>query len=643
VAAAAVGATALLVLAPGAFASTVSESGNTVTWTAASGIANSVTVTETGANVTINFPGDAVTYDSLGGTSSAVTANCDDSDAAPLDGSATQITCTTPPITNVVVNAGDMDDDVDASSVTAHTLAVDAGDGDDGVITGSLNDSISGGAGDDDLRGGAGSDTIDGGEGNDDIFGRDCCGSAPDGNDVLTGGAGNDSVHGQVGNDTESGGDGNDDVDGGPGNDSLTAGAGDDDLRGGPGDDSLSGGDGNDYLAGDVGSDSYDAGAGSDYMYLFQDDGADTVSGGDGFDALEYDVSGPSLPEDVLNVSLDGIANDGTTVGPTSSNTSDNADNFGGADVEQLYLYSDQATVNVSGNTAPNSVYIYPRTPDATTPVGGATVDPGTGADYVQTGDANDTVNANDGFPDTIDCRGGTDTANVDQFDTTYNCETVNVAQRASAFDIPEDAPPTVSWVSPTPNKAISSSAATVLQVNAADDKGISKVEFYVGQRLACTATTAPYTCSYLPQGVDFGRDTLVAVAYDTAGQTASSLNSVNVPRFVAKSLTAKTTPKVAKKFPATFTTSGKLVLPANVGNAVGCAGGHVSVQFRAGKKTISNRRVATKSDCSYKSKVKFRLPGRLHPKSLTVLVRFTGSPVVGPRAAKRYTVKVTL
>jgi hypothetical protein len=367
------------------------------------------------------------------------------------------------------------------------------------------------------------------------------------------------------------------------------------------------------------------------------------VSGGDGFDALDYYVSGPTLPEDVLNITLDGQANDGVTVGASSPNTSDNTDNVGGADIEQLYLNPRRATVNVGGNAASNQVYIYPFTPSATTTVGSSTVDAGTGSDFVQTGDANDTVNANDGFPDTIDCRGGTDTANVDQFDSTYNCETVNVAQRASAFDIPEDAPPTVSWVSPAPGKAIASKTATVLQVNAADDKGVSKVEFYVGQRLVCTATTAPYTCSYLPQGVDFGRNTLVAVAYDSAGQTASSLNSVTVPRFVATRLTAKTTPKVAKKFPATFTTAGKLVLPANVGNAAGCTGGHVSVQFRAGKKTISNRRVATKSDCSYKSKVKFRLPGRLHPKSLTVLVRFTGSPVVGPRAAKRYTVKVQL
>jgi Ca2+-binding RTX toxin-like protein len=637
----AIAATALLVLAPGAFASTVAENGSTVTWTAAAGVANTVTITDSGADVTLDFSGDPVTYDNTGANNN-VTTNCTDDDGTPADGSASVITCATPPITNVVVNAGDMNDDVDGSAVASHTLVVDAGDGNDNVTTGDLNDTINGGAGNDnDLSGGAGSDTIDGGDGDDDIYGLACCGSAPDGDDTLTGGAGNDDLHGQVGNDTEDGGDGNDDVNGGPGNDSLTAAAGNDDLRGGPDNDSMSGGDGTDYLQGDDGADAYDGGAGSDYLYLYQDGGADTVNGGDGFDALEYDVSGPTLPEDVLNITLDGQANDGVTVGASSPNTSDNADNLGGADIEQLYLYSQRATVNVGGNAASNQVYIYPNTPSATTTVGSSTVDAGAGADYVQTGDANDTVNAIDGFPDTIDCRGGTDTANVDQFDTTYNCETVNVAQRASAFDIPEDAPPTVTWVSPAPGKAISSAAATLLQVNAADDKGIAKVEFYVGQRLVCTATAAPYTCSYLPQGVDFGRDTLVAVAYDTAGQTASSLNSVNVPRFVASRLTAKTTPKVAKKFPATFTTSGKLVLPANVGNAVGCAGGHVSVQFRAGKKTISNRRVATNSNCTYKSKVKFRLPGRLHPKSLTVLVRFTGSPVVGPRAAKRYKVKV--
>jgi hypothetical protein len=97
--------------------------------------------------------------------------------------------------------------------------------------------------------------------------------------------------------------------------------------------------------------------------------------------------------------------------------------------------------------------------------------------------------------------------------------------------------------VSPTPKPggaSIASTTPTILEVAAADDKGISKVEFYVGTRLVCTATAAPYRCSYLPQGVDLGRNTLTAIAYDSAGQTATALNQAIVPRFTARSLSAR-------------------------------------------------------------------------------------------------------
>ena len=547
---AAIAATALLVLAPSALASTLTESGDTVTWTAASGIDNSVAISDTTTSVTINTnlfgTPDPVTYDSAGGTTNNVTADCTDSDGTPMDGSATTVICTTPPVNNVVINAGDGNDYVSGYSDASHPLT-------------------------------------------------------------------------------------------------LNGEAGDDYLAGGGANDVLNGGDGSDYLSDSNGSDALNGGAGNDYFYLFADNGGvDVVSGGDGYDAVEYDAPSNTVPADTVNASLDGVANDGYTASSGSTNTSDNANNLGGADVEQLNVYPGNATTTALGNGNPNSIQVHSNTPTATNPVGTETVDPGAGADFVQTGPSNDTINANDGYPDTIDCGDGTDTANVDQFDTTYNCETVNVTQRTSPYDVPEDAPPSVSWVSPTPGKTISSTVPTVLQVNAADDHGVAKVDFYVGQRLICSVTAAPYTCSYLPQGGDFGRDTLVAIATDTAGQTGTALNSVTVPRFVANSLTAKTTPKTAKRFPATFTTSGQLILPANVTNAVGCFGGHVSVQFRAGKKTISSRRVATTTNCTYKSKVKFRLPGRLHPKELTVLVRFLGSAVVGPRSHKRYTVKVS-
>jgi hypothetical protein len=115
----------------------------------------------------------------------------------------------------------------------------------------------------------------------------------------------------------------------------------------------------------------------------------------------------------------------------------------------------------------------------------------------------------------------------------------------------------------------------------------------------------------------------------------------VNVPRFVPNSVSAKTTPRKDATVPFRFKTSGKVNMPKNVTVAQGCKGGHVSVQFRAGKKTVSNRRVATKTNCTYSSTVTFRIPSRLKPKKLTVLVRFLGSSVLGPRSHKRYTVNV--
>lgn len=548
-----------LIAAPGAFASTLYEgstwmnNGNEISWDAATGIANTVTVTDTSSSVTLAFPGDPVIYDNTGGNNN-VTTDCTDSDGTAADGSASAVTCTTPPVTYVYIATEDMNDTVDAHAVTAHQLS-------------------------------------------------------------------------EYGND---------------GNDTLIGGGVDDDLEGGAGDDTIQGNGGNDYIQGGAGADTMSGGAGSDYFYEYADGAPDTISGGDGFDGIQYSAPYDDISTDLVNLTLDGTADDGFTASTGSPDTTDNTNNYG-ADVEQLSIQPSNAGVNALGNGSGNVIGSYPNTPTAGHPVGAEKVDPGSGPDYMVLGNSDDTVNLNDGYPDTVDCGGGNDTATVDPSDTTYNCETVNTVQTPSAYDVPEDSPPTVGWTSPTPNKILSSSTPTTLQVNAADDHGIAKVDFYVGQRLVCTDTTAPYSCEYLPQGTDLGKDTLVAVATDTAGQTATSLNTVTVPRFVAKSLTARTTPTKAKRFPATFTTSGKLILPPNVGNAGGCKGGHVSIQFRAGKKTISNRRVATKSNCTYKSKVKFRIPGRLHPKSLTVLVRFLGSTEVGPRSHKRYTVKVSL
>ena len=82
--------------------------------------------------------------------------------------------------------------------------------------------------------------------------------------------------------------------------------------------------------------------------------------------------------------------------------------------------------------------------------------------------------------------------------------------------------------------------------------------------QVVCTDDTAPYDCAYAPTGADVGRNTLIAIAADGAGQTAVDFRSVEVRRFAPK-LTARTTPRRDRKRPYRFTTSGVVLLPSGV------------------------------------------------------------------------------
>jgi len=143
------------------------------------------------------------------------------------------------------------------------------GAGNDSLTGGAGNDVISGGAGNDAIIGSAGSDTLDysinttgmivnlatgasTGDGSDTISGDENV-IAGSGNDTITGNSDANNIDAGPGNDTITGGAGNDTLAGGAGNDRLVGDAGNDALQGGPGNDGLVGGDGSDTLAGSVG------------------------------------------------------------------------------------------------------------------------------------------------------------------------------------------------------------------------------------------------------------------------------------------------------------------------------------------------------------------------------------------------------
>ncbi len=293
-------ATAFL-LAPIAFvapagASQVAFDGHTVSYTAAAGEVNSVSLTITSfdascgtvptpclllndsyARISATTGGCQLTYSGLGG----------DSAACPIPH-------------DVRADLGDGDDawwDWDGPST------IDAGAGNDNPLIGQGGDDvIHGGSGNDVLYGDKGNDTLDGGTGDDDldgIPGGEPPGLDTSGADTYIGGGGSDSVtyelrsedlhltpdgvaddgapgeHDNIGADIAT-------IVGGNGNDMMTGNAGANLLVGGIGDDVLTGGAGDDTLIGRNGADRLDGGAGQDWVE--GDDGDDILSGGPDID-----------------------------------------------------------------------------------------------------------------------------------------------------------------------------------------------------------------------------------------------------------------------------------------------------------------------------------------------------------------------
>jgi hypothetical protein len=199
----------------------------------------------------------------------------------------------------------------------------------------------------------------------------------------------------------------------------------------------------------------------------------------------------------------------------------------------------------------------------------------------------------------------------------------------------PEDRPPTAALTAPRENALLQSGLTTTITATAADDRGVASVTFIEDGSVICRDTTAPYTCAFAPAGDDVGRNTLAAIATDSAGQTAAAFRSIRVARFKPRGLTASTTPGRDRTPPWTFSTRGRLTLPAGVTRPQACGSGVVSVQIKRGRSTVSTRRVLLARDCRYSSSVRFGDRQRIGSIGrLRVTARFLGNARLGRATA---------
>ena len=81
--------------------------------------------------------------------------------------------------------------------------------------------------------------------------------------------------------------------------------------------------------------------------------------------------------------------------------------------------------------------------------------------------------------------------------------------------------PPTVNLTSPAAGSTVS--GTTTVNANASDDVSVARVEFYADSTLLSTVTSAPYAAAWNTTSVGNGSHTLVAKAYDPAGNIGTS------------------------------------------------------------------------------------------------------------------------
>ena len=233
-----------------------------------------------------------------------------------------------------------------------------------------------------------------------------------------------------------------------------------------------------------------------------------------------------------------------------------------------------------------------------------------------------------------------------------------------------DDIAPTVNITGPADGSTVS--GTVTLSASAFDARGIEKVAFSLGGNDAGTDTTGTGADLATPGAafsVDFdttklpdGTYVLSAVATDrgglaqaaaprtikidnpdkpvTPGQNTTTpgqnttTNVVIVPKRATGRFTATLTPASDRTRPYRFTTRGTLSPPTGLSRALGCFG-VVSVQVKAGTRTISTRRANLRSDCTFSSSVAFSDRSRFRGRtSLKFTARFLGNQFVFPIAA---------
>jgi|GEM_PF-2636302 len=154
-------------------------------------------------------------------------------------------------------------------------------------------------------------------------------------------------------------------------------------------------------------------------------------------------------------------------------------------------------------------------------PIGNSTCNNGARSNFVETWLTDAKLNALSPYVNRLLFGGGNPgtSGNLPR-EGAYDCGFFN--QRVSElFSGSDTQSPTANITSPSSGQAVS--GTITVTVNASDNVGVTKVEFYVDSVLKSTDTTSPYSFSWDSTTVANGSHTFSAKAYDAAGNVGTS------------------------------------------------------------------------------------------------------------------------
>jgi hypothetical protein len=167
--------------------------------------------------------------------------------------------------------------------------------------------------------------------------------------------------------------------------------------------------------------------------------------------------------------------------------------------------------------------------------------------------------------------------------DTVFGYGRVNAAAAVSAarafVSTVDTTAPTASIAAPLGSSTVSGSVP--VSVNALDNVGVARVELKVNGTVVATDSAAPYSFSWNSAGSPNGMATLVAVAYDAAGNAgASSTVSVNVANVTTSVPSDTIAPSVNITNPVAGAVNGTVAVSVSATDNAGAAGIRTSLSI---------------------------------------------------------------